>query len=111
MKIINIIQEWLANYPIAISIIKYFIWVIVAIIVIQFLRRIVKRNIPETTTRYKAQKGIEILGYIFLLLLTISYFTGNVKDFTLAIGLFSAGVAITLQELFLSIAGSIYIFS
>ena len=32
------------------------------------------------------------------------------KDFTLAIGLLSAGIAVTLQELILSIAGSFYIF-
>ena len=42
--------------------------------------------------------------------MSFSYFTGNIKDFTLAIGLFSAGVAFTLQELFLSIAGSLFIF-
>ncbi len=45
-----------------------------------------------------------------MVILSFSYFTGNIKDFTLAIGLFSAGIAFTLQELILSIAGSIYIF-
>jgi small-conductance mechanosensitive channel len=65
---------------------------------------------PDSQTRYKTQKGIEVIGYVVLVLLTVSYFTGNIKDFTLAIGLISAGVAITLQELILSIAGSIYIF-
>ncbi|MCB0639220.1 MAG: mechanosensitive ion channel, partial [Lewinella sp.] len=55
-------------------------------------------------------KGIEIIGYLLIILLTVSVFTGNIKDFTLAIGLLTAGITITLQELILSIAGSFYIF-
>lgn len=73
-------------------------------------RRILKRILPDNTLKYKTQKGIEILGYLFVALLTISYFTGSIKDFGLAIGLFTAGITITLQELILSIAGSFYIF-
>jgi small-conductance mechanosensitive channel len=53
---------------------------------------------------------VELLGYALIIFLTISYFTGNIKDFTLAIGLLTAGITITLQELILSIAGSFYIF-
>ena len=86
------------------------IWLVVVVGTIQFLRRYLKRKLPETSSRYKAQKAVEIFGYFFIIILTISYFTGSIKDFTLAIGLFSAGIAITLQELFLSLAGSIYIF-
>jgi hypothetical protein len=76
----------------------------------QILRKYVKNHLPDTTTRYKSQKAVEILGYTLIIILSITYFTGNIKDFTLAIGLFTAGVAITLQEIFLSIAGSFYIF-
>lgn len=86
------------------------IWLLFVAILIQFFRKLLKRKITNTVVRYKAQKGIEIFGYVFIILLTISYFTGRIVDFTLAIGLFSAGIAITLQELFLSLAGSIYIF-
>ncbi len=60
--------------------------------------------------RYKSQKGIEIIGYLFIIIITISYFTGSINDFGLAIGLLTAGITITLQELILSIAGSFYIF-
>jgi small-conductance mechanosensitive channel len=74
------------------------------------LRNQLKKNIPNTSIRYKSQKGVEILGYILLVIIAISYFTGTIKDFTLIIGLFTAGIAFTLQELILSIAGSLYIF-
>lgn len=77
---------------------------------IAFFRRYLKNIFPDNSLRYKSQKGIEVLGFILLLLISISYFTGNIKDFGLDIGLFSAGITITLQELILSIAGSCYIF-
>ena len=103
-------SDWLSENPIIMSLVKYFIWVLIVVLVIQFIRRFLKRNLPDNTTRYKSQKGVEIVGYFLIVILSVSYFTGSIKDFTLAIGLFSAGVAFALQELFLAVAGSIYIF-
>lgn len=110
MEIIEFIKNWFIENPIATSVIKYFIWVLSIIIFIRFLRKLIRKNLPDTTTRYKAQKGVEIVGYIILIILSISYFTGSIKDFTIAMGIFTAGIAFTLQELILSIAGSLYIF-
>ena len=104
------LKQWITENPTLFSITKFLVLVIIIVICIQILRRFLRKNIPVTSARYKSQKGIEIIGYVLLVILIISYFSGNIKDFTLAIGLFSAGVAITLQELFLSIAGSLYIF-
>lgn len=110
MESLEYIRDWTLEHPFATSIIKYALWVIGILIIISLLRRLLKKSLPDSSVRYKSQKAIEILGYILILLLSISYFTGNVKDFTLAIGLLSAGIAVTLQELILSIAGSFYIF-
>jgi small-conductance mechanosensitive channel len=110
MKSIELIKQWMLEHPTSSSLIKYLIWVIFIVMIIQFLRKLLRKNLPDSSTRYKSQKGIEIIGYIFLIFLTISYFTGNIKDFALAIGLLTAGITITLQELILSIAGSIFIF-
>ncbi|HBY70266.1 MAG: transporter [Flavobacteriaceae bacterium] len=110
MDFIEFLKDWLSTHPTTVSILKYLVWLLFVIAVIQVFRRFLKKRMPETSSRYKAQKAVEIFGYLFIIVLTISYFTGNIKDLTLAIGLFSAGIAITLQELFLSIAGSIYIF-
>ncbi|NJB72188.1 small-conductance mechanosensitive channel [Saonia flava] len=104
------IKQWLSQNSLSLSVLKYLAWVIFILVVVQFFRRYIKKNLPDSTTRYRSQKGIEIFGYLLLIILTLSYFTGNIKDFTLAIGLFTAGITITLQELILSIAGSIYIF-
>ncbi len=110
MKSIELIRQWMLEHPTSTSLIKYLIWVIFIVMIIQFLRKILRKNLPDSTTRYKSQKGIEIIGYLLLIFLSISYFTGNIKDFALAIGLLTAGITITLQELILSIAGSIFIF-
>ena len=110
MKWIEFIQEWITQNPTLYSIFKYAILVGFVLFLIQLIRRFLKKQVTDTSARYKSQKGIEIIGYIILIILSFSYFTGSIKDFTLIIGLFTAGIAFTLQELFLSIAGSLYIF-
>jgi small-conductance mechanosensitive channel len=111
MNTISRIEQWIVAHPTSLVVFKYTLMVLVIILGIHYTRRFLKRRIPDSTVRYRSQKGIEVLGYVLIILLTITYFTGNVKDFTLALGLFSAGVAFTLQELILSIAGSLYIFA
>jgi len=110
MKSLELIKQWLEAHPSWAIFIKYIVLVLLVIGFIQFLRRFIRKNLPNSKVKYRSQKGIEVIGYLVLIILTLSYFTGNIKDFTLAIGLLSAGVAITLQELILSIAGSLYIF-
>ena len=110
MTEIEPIKEWLNANPFVWSMIKFLVILIIILLCIQLLRRYLKNKISNTVIRYKAQKGIELLGYILLAFLVITYFSGAIKDFTLIVGLFTAGLAFTLQELILSIAGSIYIF-
>ena len=110
MNGIEYFETWLTDHPTFLNLVKYLVWVIFVLVSIQFIRSFLKKKLPDTSTRYKSQKGVEIIGYIILIILSLSFFTGNIQDFTLAIGLFSAGVAFTLQELILSIAGSLYIF-
>lgn len=110
MDIIENISQWLNEHPVTSNIIKYLIWAVFILLIIAFLRRFLRKKLPDTTIRYKSQKAVEFFGYILLILVSISFFTGNIKDFALAIGLLTAGITITLQELILSIAGSFYIF-
>ncbi|RED43855.1 mechanosensitive ion channel-like protein [Winogradskyella eximia] len=110
MTEIELLKEWVSANPLAMSVIKFVIVLLVVLFAIQLIRRYLKKKIANTVIRYKAQKGIEILGYTLLVILAIIYFSGSIKDFTIIIGLFTAGMAFTLQELILSIAGSVYIF-
>ncbi|TYB72560.1 mechanosensitive ion channel [Bizionia gelidisalsuginis] len=102
-------QDWFNDYPFILMAFKFMIVVLVVTIGIQLIRAYLKRKITNTAIRYKAQKGTEVFGYILLFLLAISYFSGSIKDLTLIIGVITAGLAFALQELILSIVGSIYI--
>ncbi|WP_299124316.1 mechanosensitive ion channel family protein [uncultured Winogradskyella sp.] len=110
MTTIELINEWIKDNPFIWSIIKFIILLVIVLMTIQLIRSYLKTKISNTIIRYKAQKGIEIIGYVLLIILAITYFSGSIKDFTIIIGLFTAGLAFTLQELILSIAGSMYIF-
>ncbi|MBM1106588.1 mechanosensitive ion channel family protein [Aurantibacter crassamenti] len=101
----------LFNRPLVIKITTIVVWILVILITIGFVRKLLKRRIEDAAIRYKAQKGFEIIGYILIILLIIISFTiDDVKDYTIIIGLFTAGLTFTLQELILSVAGSFYIF-
>lgn len=110
MNTIEYVNLWMGDHPASTNILIYLLWVLLIIIAMAVLRRLVRNKLSHTSIRYKSQKGIEILGYVVIILVTITYFTGDIKDFALAIGLLTAGITITLQELILSIAGSFYIF-
>ena len=110
MESLEFIWEWLGAHPIIETILKYLLWVVVVFTLTQYLKRLIRRKTGNNNIRYRSQKIIEVFGYLLLIIVTITYFTGNIKDMALAIGLFTAGITITLQELILSIAGSVYIF-
>ncbi|MGB5653293.1 MAG: mechanosensitive ion channel family protein [Robiginitalea sp.] len=110
MDSLEFIWEWLASHPTIETFLKYLIWVAVVIVLTQYLKRLIRKNTGNSHIRYRSQKIIEVFGYLLLIIVTITYFTGNIKDMALAVGLFTAGITITLQELILSVAGSVYIF-
>lgn len=110
MEIFEQISQWMHEHPVSSNIIRYIIWGVFILLSIAFLRRYLRKKLPDTGIRYKSQKAVEFFGYVLLIIITISFFTGSIKDFALAIGLLTAGITITLQELILSVAGSFYIF-
>lgn len=98
--------------PSIIKIFKTTLWVIFLVITIIFLRKLVKRKIEDIAYRYKFQKMIELVGiFLIVIIILLSFTFDNLKDYTVIIGLFTAGIAFTLQELILSVAGSFYIFA
>ena len=99
------------NNPAVIKFGTLLLWIILIVFAISFIRKILKKRIADVAIRYKAQKGIEIIGYVLIVILILLFFTvKNLEDYTVIIGLFTAGITFTLQELILSIAGSFYIF-
>lgn len=86
------------------------IWIVFILISTWLLRKGLERTIKDNTMRYRARKIIRLVSYVLVFLVIISYVT-QVQYFSIAIGLFSAGLAFALQEVILSIAGWISIFS
>ncbi len=106
------LYDFLEQQPFLVSILRLLFWVLFIIVGIRLLRKIARNRIENVSFRYKTQKGIEVFGYVMIAILFLVFFTaGNIKDYSLIIGLFTAGIAFTLQELILSIAGSFYIFA
>jgi small-conductance mechanosensitive channel len=101
----------LLKEPIVLKILKTLLWVLGVVILIIFLRKMAKKRIANLNYRYNIQKTIEMVGYFLIAMIILLSFTfSNLKDYTVIIGLFTAGIAFTLQELILSVAGSFYIF-
>lgn len=74
-------------------------------------RKGINRTIADTSNRYRARKFVRFAGYLLILLLAVVSFTGKIQYFGISIGLISAGIAFALQEVILSLAGWISIFS
>ena len=99
------------NDPLVRKGLRLLVWVVFILISIGILRKLAKKRIENVNFRYKAQKGIEVIGYLLIaILLLVSFTLDSVKDYTIIIGLVTAGLTFTLQELILSVAGSFYIF-
>lgn len=105
----NELENWLAEYPIVTSIVTYLFWIFLVLILVFWIRKLLRKKILDHSIKYKAQKGTSILGYLVIAFITVFYFTGNIKDLGVTVGLLTAGIVITLQEIILSIAGSFYI--
>lgn len=97
--------------PFVLRVTKLILWAGFIVLIIGFLRKLLKRRINDVAIRYKAQKGVEVAGYLLIgILIIVSFTVENLENYTIIIGLFTAGITFTLQELILSIAGSFYIF-
>jgi len=110
MQSLEFIRQWMEANPTTASLLRYLVWMGVILLLMIFLRRWVRKKVEDPNLRFRSQRGVELFGVLILFLVSISYFTGNIKEFALAVGLLTAGITITLQELILSLAGSVFIY-
>jgi len=79
--------------------------VVVAFLLVHFLRRTVRRRVADDDLRYRASKMVGAFGYFIVLATIIVQLGGRVSGFTVALGAAGAGVAFALQEVIASFAG------
>jgi small-conductance mechanosensitive channel len=93
---------------------QFALFVFLAILILVFswlVRKTIIKTVSDNKMRYRIKKIVRIFSYALILLLAIISFIGKVQYFTLTIGLISAGIAFALQEVILSVAGWVAIFS
>jgi small-conductance mechanosensitive channel len=84
---------------------QFLLWTFLILLVSWLIRKAINKSISDNSARYSIKKIVSLSSYILIILLMIISFSGKVQYFTISIGLLSAGIAFTLQEVILSVAG------
>lgn len=95
--------------PIQIQIFKSFIMILIMVAIYNFIKRLLYRSIKSSKVYYKTKKALQ---YVFILITTIiiaRIWISGVATLTTFIGLLSAGIAITMRDLIMNVAGWAYI--
>jgi len=79
METLEVLKYWISEHPTATMVLKYLVWVLFIIFLLQFVKKALKKRLPHADTRYKSQKVVETIGYFLLILLTISYLPETLK--------------------------------
>ncbi|MFD1315639.1 mechanosensitive ion channel family protein [Namhaeicola litoreus] len=91
------------------DLIRFILWSVFILFLGWFARKMIQRTTTDQILLYRSRKITRYLSYFLIFLLAIFTFVGEIKYFTIAIGIMSAGVALALQEVILSFAGWIAI--
>jgi len=108
-KFIENFKSWESSNLI-VELVQFFLWMTFILFISWLIRKSIEGRIKDNSARYRLKKIIRLASYILIILLLIITFTGEIKYFTISIGLISAGIAFALQEVLLSIAGWFAIF-
>ncbi|WP_298364319.1 mechanosensitive ion channel domain-containing protein [uncultured Lutibacter sp.] len=92
-------------------VLQFALWACLILFFSWIIKKSITKKITDNPTRYRIKKIISLVSYALIILLVVISFTGKVQYFTVSIGLISAGIAFTLQEVILSTAGWFAIFS
>ncbi len=101
---LDMFYQWSSD-PALQKIVASLIGLICIVIVVQLLHRAVTHRIQQTGTRHRVRKAINFAGYLAGFLL-IAYIVAEEKShLTIAVGVATAAVAFSLQEVIASVAG------
>jgi small-conductance mechanosensitive channel len=95
--------------PLVQKIVIAIIGIIVINVIFRLLRRYLGRQIKDTNNRYRIRKFISFIGYLIVILFVLTTFRAHLNDIHIAVGIAGAGIAFSLQEVIVSLAGWIAI--
>ncbi|MBZ0201402.1 MAG: mechanosensitive ion channel family protein [Ignavibacteria bacterium] len=79
--------------------------IIILVVISKFVKRILKKRVKESDSRYKANKVVTFISYILAVLFVSVVFSDKLGGLTVALGVAGAGIAFALQEVIASVAG------
>jgi len=82
---------------------------LVIMLIIRLLRALVRRRIKDPERRYRLRKIVSFIGYLLALFFVAIVFGERLGNIQVAFGIAGAGIAFSLQEVIVSIAGWIAI--
>jgi small-conductance mechanosensitive channel len=82
---------------------------VIAVIAIRSSQMMVTRAIKDSSARYRIRKLISFVGYAVLVVVSLSSFSDRLGQLSVVLGVASAGIAFSLQEVIASFAGWIAI--
>jgi small-conductance mechanosensitive channel len=98
------IQNFFSN-PIVIKLMIICIGIVVINFIFRSLSRSLPRYIQDSEASYRLRKGITLIGYLVIAILTTIVFSDRLGQLTVVFGVIGAGIAFALQEVIASIAG------
>lgn len=111
------LEQWLQQQApgdspdLLLRLLYFLLWSGLILLLVWLIRLGINRKVADNTMRYRAKKTASLTGYVLVLLVAVFSFTGKLQYLGISIGLISAGIAFTMQEVFLSMAGWISIYS
>ncbi len=96
--------ESIQNNPTMINLIAILLGGLLILVFITLLKRSLGRYV-RAENWYKTKKGVNIFGYLLVLLLLGTVYSDRLGGITVALGVASAGIAFALQEVITSVAG------
>jgi len=104
----NVINYFI-NSGNGIKIVWSFAWLFVIMIIINITNRLLFKYINDSVKYYTARKRVYYTSSIIFLLILAVLWAGSADNLTTYVGLLSAGIAISLKDLFANIAGWLFI--
>lgn len=85
--------------------------ILVIIFITQVIKRIIPRHIADTSSRYRARKFVNIIGYASAFVVVLVIFSSQLSALNVVLGVAGAGVAFAFQEVIASFAGYLVLHS
>lgn len=101
-------KEWVDTWlfdPIVGKLVFSLVGLLVIAGLVRLAHRALRERIRNTDMRYRARKGISILGYVVGILFLTFVYSDQLGNLTVAFGVAGAGIAFALQEVIVSVAG------